>query len=153
MHTYLPRNRKLEIRDQCHKRQDFCEIKIYWHASDWLIYIFKWTSNLPENDICFLQRPVLFYPRSQALADSWILIRELSSWKILVTWVWCNPEIVLQECSSSQKFGLRTSQRKTVRTRHQLVACQLSSPIYCPCISNLKSKEKKWKHVHDACKL
>lgn len=98
----------------------------------------------PEDDISFFKRSVLLDPWSQAFTDPWILIRELSSRKILIWFIRCNPQIMLQKSSPSQKLGFWTCQRQAVRTRYQLVPSQLPSPIYSSCIFNLNNNINKF---------
>lgn len=92
---------------------------------------------VPENNIGFLQRPILLDPCWQALVDARILVGKLPSREHLVTLVLSDPEIVLQEPSPPQKFRLRQSQRQAVRTRYEPVTSWLPGPIYSSCVAYL----------------
>jgi len=69
---------------------------------------------VPENNVGFLQGPILLDPCSQTLVDSRILVGKLPSREYLVALELGDPEIVLQEPSSPQKFRLRQSQWQAV---------------------------------------
>jgi hypothetical protein len=69
---------------------------------------------VPQNNVGFLQGPILLDPCRQTLVNSRILVGKLSSREHLVALVLCDPEIVLQEPSPPQKFRLRQSQRQAV---------------------------------------
>lgn len=98
---------------------------------------------VPENNVGFLQRPIILDPCWQTLMDARILVGKLPSREHLATLVLSDPEVVLQEPSPPQKFRLRQSQRQAVRTRYEPVASWLPRPIHSSCVAYLKGMQSK----------
>lgn len=107
--------------------------------------------DVPENNIGFLQRPILLDPCWQTLVDARILVGKLPSREHFVPLELSDPEIVLQEPSPPQKFRLRQSQGQAVRTRHEPVTSWLPGPIYSSCIAYLNKQVKMSRQ--DTCDL
>lgn len=87
----------------------------------------------PEDHIHSSQVPIMFTPAifstTQPFPYSRVLVREVSSWKVLLSMERGGPQVALQKWGSSHKHGLRTCKKGRVTTRYKAVRSGGSSTI------------------------